>query len=82
MPAVGLRQAAGGTGVQCTGIDVSLEVSDFCVVDAAGKVVKEARVANRAGMTKAEVALARMLAVFMHRMRSDGTYFDPKLAAA
>lgn len=29
-----------------TGIDVSLEVSHFCVVDAAGKVVKEARVAS------------------------------------
>ena len=29
-----------------TGIDVSLEVSHVCVVDAAGKVVKEARVAS------------------------------------
>ena len=41
-----------------------------------------ARVANRAGMKKAKVALARKLAVVMHRMLSDGTYFDPKLAAA
>ena len=29
-----------------TGIDVSLEVSHFCVVDAAGSIVKEARVAS------------------------------------
>jgi transposase len=29
-----------------TGIDVSLEVSHLCVVDSAGKVVKEARVAS------------------------------------
>lgn len=29
-----------------TGIDVSLEVSHFCVVDSAGKVVKEVRVAS------------------------------------
>lgn len=29
-----------------TGIDVSLEVSHFCVVDSAGKIVKEVRVAS------------------------------------
>ena len=29
-----------------TGIDVSLEVSHFCIVDAAGSIVKEARVAS------------------------------------
>ena len=29
-----------------TGIDVSLEVSHFCIVDAAGRIVKEARVAS------------------------------------
>ena len=29
-----------------TGIDVSLEVSHFCIVDAAGGIVKEARVAS------------------------------------
>jgi hypothetical protein len=33
-------------------------------------------------MKKAKVALARKLAVVMHRMLSDGTCFDPKLAAA
>jgi hypothetical protein len=33
-------------------------------------------------MKKAKVALARKLAVVMHRMLSDGTYFDAKLAAA
>ncbi|WP_022675374.1 IS110 family transposase, partial [Novosphingobium sp. B-7] len=32
-----------------TGIDVSLEVSHFCVVDAAGSIVKEARVASEPG---------------------------------
>lgn len=41
-----------------------------------------AKVACRAGMKKAKVALARKLAVVMHRMLSDGTCFDPKLAAA
>lgn len=41
-----------------------------------------AKVAARAGMKKAKVALARKLAVVMHRMLSDGTCFDPKLAAA
>jgi len=29
-----------------TGIDVSLEVSHFCIVDDAGKIVKGARVAS------------------------------------
>ena len=41
-----------------------------------------ARVAARAGMKKAKVALARKLAVVMHRMLSDGTCFEPGLAAA
>lgn len=41
-----------------------------------------AKVACRAGMKKAKEALARKLAVVMHRMLSDGTCFDPKLAAA
>ena len=41
-----------------------------------------AKLAARAGMKKEKVALARKLAVFMHRMLSDGTCFDPKLAAA
>lgn len=41
-----------------------------------------AKVACRAGMKKAKVALARKLAVVMHRMLSDGTCVDPKLAAA
>lgn len=41
-----------------------------------------AKVAVRAGMKKAKVALARKLALVMHRMLSDGSCFDPKLAAA
>ena len=41
-----------------------------------------AKVAARAGMKKAKVALARKLAVIMHRMLCDGTFFDFKLAAA
>lgn len=32
-------------------------------------------------MKKAKVALARKLAVIMHRMLCDGTFFDFKLAA-
>ena len=36
-----------------TGIDVSLEVSHFCVVDGDGKVVKEARVARVASEPEA-----------------------------
>jgi len=36
-------------------------------------------VARRAGMRKAKVALARRLAVVLHRMLTDGTAFDPDL---
>jgi transposase len=35
------------------------------------------RIANRAGASKAKVALARKLAVIMHRMLVDGTTFNP-----
>jgi transposase len=41
-----------------------------------------ARLANRAGMRKAKVALARKLAVVMHRMLVDGTPFTAERAAA
>jgi transposase len=41
-----------------------------------------ARLATRAGMKKAKVALARKLAVIMHRMLVDGTEFDFAAAAA
>jgi transposase len=41
-----------------------------------------ARIANRAGMRKAKVALARKLAVVMHRMLVDGTPFAADRAAA
>ena len=43
------------------------------------------RIARRAGMSKAKVALARRLAVIMHRMLVDGTPFNPahkQIAAA
>jgi transposase len=40
------------------------------------------RVAARAGMRKAKVALARKLAVILHRMLADGTAFVPDKAAA
>jgi transposase len=39
------------------------------------------RVARRAGMSKAKVALARRLAVIMHRMLADGTVFNAATAA-
>jgi transposase len=39
------------------------------------------RLANRAGMRKAKVALARKLAVILHRMLADGTTFEPDRAA-
>jgi transposase len=41
-----------------------------------------ARLANRAGMCKAKVALARKLAVVLHRMLVDGTPFAAERAAA
>ncbi|MBV8703865.1 MAG: IS110 family transposase, partial [Acetobacteraceae bacterium] len=41
-----------------------------------------ARIANRAGMRKAKVALARKLAVVLHRMLADGTPFAAERAAA
>lgn len=40
------------------------------------------RLARRAGMKKAKVALARKLAVILHRMWIDGTSFNPAAAAA
>ena len=40
------------------------------------------RVAKRAGMRKAKVALARKLAVVLHQMLVSGTAFNPALAAA
>jgi transposase len=39
------------------------------------------RIARRAGMSKAKVALARRLAVIMHRMLVDGTVFNAAVAA-
>ena len=39
------------------------------------------RIAKRAGMSKAKVALARKLAVIMHRMLADATPFNPAAAA-
>ena len=41
-----------------------------------------ARLAKRVGLKKATVALARKLAVIMHRMLVDGTQFDASAAAA
>ena len=38
------------------------------------------RLAKRAGMSKAKVALARKLAVIMHRMLADGTTFNSAAA--
>ena len=40
------------------------------------------RIARRAGMRKAKVALARKLAVIMHRMLADGTTFNAAATAA
>jgi transposase len=40
------------------------------------------RIARRAGMRRAKVALARKLAVIMHRMLADGQSFNPKAAIA
>jgi transposase len=40
------------------------------------------RIARRAGMKKAKVALARKLAVILHRMLANGTTFNPAAAAA
>ena len=41
-----------------------------------------AKLARRAGMRKAKVALARKLAVILHRMLADGSAFDVAKAAA
>jgi hypothetical protein len=41
-----------------------------------------ARLANRSGMRKAKIALARKLAVILHRMLVDGTPFAADRAAA
>ena len=39
------------------------------------------RIARRAGMRKAKVALARKLAVILHRMLADGKAFNPAASA-
>jgi hypothetical protein len=39
------------------------------------------RIARRAGMRKAKVALARKLAVILHRMLADGQAFNPAASA-
>ena len=39
------------------------------------------RIARRAGMRKAKVALARKLAVILHRMLADGKAFNPAAGA-
>jgi transposase len=39
------------------------------------------RIAKRAGMSKAKVALARKLAVIMHRMLTDNAPFNPATKA-
>ena len=41
-----------------------------------------AKLARRVGMQKAKVALARKLAVILHRMLADGAPFDAAKAAA
>ena len=40
------------------------------------------RIARRAGMRKAKVALARKLAVILHRMLADAQPFNPSAKAA
>ena len=40
------------------------------------------RIARRAGMRRAKVALARKLAVIMHRMLADASEFNAAAAAA
>jgi transposase len=40
------------------------------------------RIARRSGMKKAKVALARKLAVILHRMLANGTPFNAAAAAA
>src|SRR6478672_6394996 len=87
------------------GLDVSVKETSICIVDDAGKIVREVKVASepeallavlknlayhfkrigleagplqiarRRGMKKAIVALARRLAVIMHRIWVDGTEF-------
>lgn len=49
-----------------------------------GSILKSwaAKLAKRAGLKKAAVALARKLAVIMHRMLADGTRFNAAAAAA
>jgi len=78
------------------GLDVSVKDTSVCIVDGAGKIIREVKVASepdallavlnnlserdRPGaisrcMKRAIVALARRLAVIMHRIWVDGTEF-------
>jgi len=59
------------------GLDVSLEEAAICVVDETGGSLKAwgMSVARRRGMARARVAVARKLAVILHRMWTDASDF-------
>ena len=66
------------------GLDVSVKETSVCIVDGSEHDALEEmvwlkawamQIARRRGMKKAIVALARRLAVIMHRMWVDGTEF-------
>jgi predicted NBD/HSP70 family sugar kinase len=66
------------------GLDVSVKGTNVCIVDKAGKVIREVKVATEpeaifAVLTEEALAIerpvARRMAVIMHRMWVDGTEF-------
>jgi hypothetical protein len=65
-------------------IDLVSGLDDVLTHPVRGSVLKSwaARLAARSGMRKAKVALARKLAVVLHRMLVDGTPFAANRAAA
>jgi hypothetical protein len=76
------------------GIDMSLECSSVCLVDGTGKILRETKVVSEPEaligwfrslglmLERAKVALARKLAVILHRMLADAKPFNPAAKAA
>ena len=63
------------------GVDLGDQYSAVCVLDARGKVVEEGRVGTARGgknaKKRAVVAVARKLAVLLHRLWVSGEVYEP-----
>jgi len=69
------------TGKEVYKYDEKGNISEMTLLNTDGTLLSTSQIQGRAGMNKAKVALARRLAVIMHRMLADGTPFNPTAAA-